>query len=44
MEWSFRLLMLFAITFAVLAADHYLLSEALTSTLAGAVSAVGSAF
>ncbi len=33
MEWSFRLLMVFAAVFAILAADHYLLGAALTDTL-----------
>ena len=36
MEWSFRLLLVFAAVFAILAADHYLLGEALTGALADA--------
>ncbi len=36
MEWSFRLLMVFAAVFAILAADHYLLGEAVSDTLGGA--------
>lgn len=36
MEWSFRLLMVFAAVFALLAADHHLLGGALTDTLGDA--------
>ena len=34
MEWSFRLVMVFAATLGVLALDHYLFSGALTGGLA----------
>ena len=34
MDWSFRILMVFAAVMTILAADHYLLGEWLTETLA----------
>ena len=37
MEWSFRLLMVFAVVGGILALDHHLLGEALTGAIAGAV-------
>jgi len=40
MEWSFRLLMAFAVAGGVLALDHYLLGEALTGAIAATVNAV----
>jgi hypothetical protein len=39
-EWSFRLLMVFATVGAILALDHYLLQEALTGAIADAVGAL----
>lgn len=33
MEWSFRLLMVFAVVGGVLALDHHLLGEALTGAI-----------
>ncbi|MGF1446504.1 MAG: hypothetical protein ACFBRM_09925 [Pikeienuella sp.] len=39
MDWSFRLLMVFAAAFALVAGDHYLLGGWLQASLAGSVKA-----
>ncbi|MGF1502549.1 MAG: hypothetical protein ACFBSD_12100 [Paracoccaceae bacterium] len=44
MDWSFRILMVFAVVLGILALDHYVLGEALTGVLGALGRSVADAF